>query len=335
MMRALRIETVRGRLTAYYVTALAAALLIVGGLIYALLARALYARIDDHLHALVEITTTSLTNALGEGQDVEDAARSTAAELSSRQQRLAIYDGDGRLLAEGGQDDDWKLVLPAVGVIPMDEVALQTVVEEDDDDDRHRLAIQRVIIAAHGAEYIVVAASSLESTDEELESLRDILAYIVPIALLLAGIGGWFLARQSLSPVVAMGTKSSTRWCAARACLRRLEASPSSWRRRTRRPSPATRNSFGASSATSSTTPYVMRRRTVQCTWFCGRRPAATPSASGTRGLAFPPKSSRSSSTVFAEVTSRAFGKRSRTAAPGSASPWRGGSRASTAGMSR
>jgi hypothetical protein len=106
MMRALRIETVRGRLTAYYVTALAAALLIVGGLIYALLARALYARIDDHLHALVEITTTSLTNDLGEGQDVEDAARSTAAELSSRQQRLAIYDGDGRLLAEGGQDDD-------------------------------------------------------------------------------------------------------------------------------------------------------------------------------------------------------------------------------------
>jgi heavy metal sensor kinase len=200
----LRIESVRGRLTAFYVTALAAALIIVGGLIYVLLARALYARIDDSLHALVQITTTSLTNDLTEGQDVADAARSTAAELSSRQQMLAIYDATGGLLAEGGRDDDLNIALPALHVIPTGETMLQTVVEEGDDDDRHRLGLRRVTIHPHDATYIVVAGSSLEPTDEELESLRDILAYIVPIALVLAGIGGWFLARQSLSPVVAM-----------------------------------------------------------------------------------------------------------------------------------
>lgn len=200
----LRIESVRGRLTAFYITALAAALIIVGGLIYVLLARALYARIDDSLHALVQITTTSLTNDLTEGQDVADAARSTAAELSSRQQMLAIYDDTGRLLAEGGRDDDLNIALPAPGVIPADETVLQTVIEERDDDDRHRLALRRVTIHPHNAKYLVVAGSPLEPTDEELESLRDILAYVVPIALMLAGIGGWFLARQSLSPVVAM-----------------------------------------------------------------------------------------------------------------------------------
>ena len=75
MLRALKIETVRGRLTAFYIIVLAAALLIVGGLIYVLLAQALYARIDDSLHALVQITTTSLTNDLAEGQDVADAAQ--------------------------------------------------------------------------------------------------------------------------------------------------------------------------------------------------------------------------------------------------------------------
>jgi hypothetical protein len=79
------IETVRGRLTVFYVIVLAAALLVVGGLIYVLLARALYARIDDNLHAVLEIAATSLANDLAEGQDVQDAARSTAAELSSRQ----------------------------------------------------------------------------------------------------------------------------------------------------------------------------------------------------------------------------------------------------------
>jgi heavy metal sensor kinase len=204
MLRALKIETVRGRLTAFYITALAAALIIVGGLIYVLLARALYVRIDDSLYALVEITVTSLTHDLAEGQDVTDAARSTAAELSSRQQMLAIYDGAGRLLAEEGRDDDLTITLPALETIPTDDAFLRTVIEERDPDDRHRLALRRVIIPSHNARYIVVAGSSLEPTDEELESLREILAYVVPLALLLAGIGGWFLARQSLSPLAAM-----------------------------------------------------------------------------------------------------------------------------------
>ncbi len=203
-MNALRIDSVRGRLTLFYVTALAAALIVVGGLIYVLLARALYSRIDENLQALLVITTTSLTNDLTEGQDVEDAARSTAAELSSRQQMLAIYDGTGRLLAEGGRDDDLNIALPPLDTIPTDDALLQTVVEEKDDDDRHRLAFRNVTIVPHGATYFVVVGSSLEPTDEELESLREILAYVVPIALLIAGFGGWFLARQSLSPVVAM-----------------------------------------------------------------------------------------------------------------------------------
>ena len=57
---------------------------------------------------------TSLANDLAEGQDTEDAARSTAAELASRQQMLAIYDADGRLLAEEGRDDDLAIALPAL-----------------------------------------------------------------------------------------------------------------------------------------------------------------------------------------------------------------------------
>ena len=114
MMQALRIDSVRGRLTLFWVTVLAAALIAVGGLIYVLLARALYSRIDDNLRAVVQIATTSLTNDLAEGQDYADAARSTAAELSSRQQMLAIYDTYGRLLAEGGRDDDLEIALPDV-----------------------------------------------------------------------------------------------------------------------------------------------------------------------------------------------------------------------------
>ena len=119
---------------------------------------------------------------------------------------LAIYDVDGRLLAESGRDGDLEIALPATNAIPDGEELLQTVLETDGDD-RHRLAFRRVSLSVR-PQYIVVAGADLEPMDEELEFLRRILAYIVPIALAIAGVGGWFLARQSLSPVVAMADRA-------------------------------------------------------------------------------------------------------------------------------
>jgi heavy metal sensor kinase len=204
----LRIESVRARLTIFYVAVLAIVLLVVGGLIYVLMARVLYTRIDESLLAVMQIAATSLDNDLAEGQDVGDAARSTAAELASRRHMLAIYDGTGQLLAESGRDDDVQIHLPAIDTIPLTDPQLSTIAEARDDDDRHRLAMRRVTLPKHDTTYIVVAGGSLEPTDEELEALRDTLAYVVPIALLLAGLGGWFLAHRSLAPVVAMAERA-------------------------------------------------------------------------------------------------------------------------------
>src|SRR5690349_19251014 len=129
MSPTLTIDSVRGRLTLFWVAVLAVALTAVGGFVYALMARALYSRIDDNLRALTQIATTSLANDLAEGQDYADAARSTAAELSSRQQMLAFYDPGGRLLSRGGGDDDLDVVLPDLNTIPTDSAMLLTVAE--------------------------------------------------------------------------------------------------------------------------------------------------------------------------------------------------------------
>jgi heavy metal sensor kinase len=201
-------ESVRARLTLWYVSLLAATLIVAIALIYFLLARALYVRVDDTLHAVMQIAQTSLANDLNEGQDAADAARSTAAELASRQTLIAIYDGRGRLLAEAGREDDIAIPLPANELIPFDDDLLQTIVEADDLDDRHRLAWRRITVPGFDVEYTVVAGTSLEPTDEELESLRGILVYLVPLSLVVAGIGGWFLAGRSLSPVVAMADRA-------------------------------------------------------------------------------------------------------------------------------
>ena len=204
MLKALRIESVRGRLTLYYVSVLAAALIIVGVVIYVLLARALFVRVDENLVAGLGIAATSLSNDLDEGQDYQDAARSTVAEQASAAQMLAVYDTKGAALAESRRDSDLDIILPAEALSDS-EVLMQTVVERDGDD-RHRLAWRKVSLPS--AEYIVVVGADLEPMDEELAFLRGILAYVMPIALVLAAIGGSFLARRSLAPVVAMADRA-------------------------------------------------------------------------------------------------------------------------------
>jgi two-component system, OmpR family, sensor kinase len=204
MLKALRIESVRGRLTLYYVSVLAAALVIVGAVIYVLLARALFVRVDENLVAGVGIAATSLSNDLDEGQDYQDAARSTVAEQASAAQMLAVYDTAGRVLAESRRDPDLEITPPGEGLSDSD-VLIETVLERDGDD-RHRLAWRKVSLPS--AEYIVVVGADLDPMDEELASMRGILGYVMPIALALAAIGGWFLARRSLSPVVAMADRA-------------------------------------------------------------------------------------------------------------------------------
>jgi two-component system OmpR family sensor kinase len=50
--------------------------------------------------------------------------------------------------------------------------------------------------------------TDMESTEDELASLRRILLTVIPAALVLAAIVGWFLARQSLAPVMGMAERA-------------------------------------------------------------------------------------------------------------------------------
>jgi two-component system, OmpR family, sensor kinase len=198
------INTLRGRLTLWYVSALALILVTFGTAVYVMLSRALHRRVDEALRSTLEISITSLTHDTQEGQSSQSAAQSTAAELSHPQQAMMIFDGEGRLLAEHPYEEDFHIRLPDLGAIPGDEVYLYTVAEQRGADDRHRLAARRVRIPPANTPYIILASQPLEAVEEELESLREILYFAAPAALLLAGLGGWFLARQGLAPVAAM-----------------------------------------------------------------------------------------------------------------------------------
>lgn len=193
-------NTVRGRLTLWYVSALALILVVFGIAVYAMLSRALHRRVDEALRSTLEITVTSLTNDAEEGQSSQSAAQSTASEITGQQQAMLIFDGDGRLLAAHPQEEGLRVRLPDLGAVPDDEVYIYTA----DGRGQRRTAARKVRIGPTGTPFIILASQSLETVEEELGSLREALYLATPAALLLAGLGGWFLARQGLAPVAAM-----------------------------------------------------------------------------------------------------------------------------------
>ena len=200
-------DSVRAQLTLWYVSILALVLIAFTIVVYALLSRALHQRVDEGLRSVVEVTIKSLANDIEEGQTSAGAAQSTAAELVSPQQAMAIFDGSGNLLAEVSPEEDFRVGRLNVGAVPSQEIFLFTAFEEDDND-LHRVAMQRVTIPPANTPYIIFVSHSLEGVEEELETLREIFYYVVPIALAVAGLVGWFLARKSLAPVVTMSEQA-------------------------------------------------------------------------------------------------------------------------------
>ncbi len=199
------IDSIRSRLTLWHVSVLAGVLIAFGLGIYALMTTSLHNRVDADLRSMVGITLTSLTHDAAEGQSLQDAAQSTVAELSSARQPLAIFDGAGVRLAANGWDDEFEPTLPDAQ-IQGDDIHFFTGTERDHDDPV-RIAVRRINVPPDRA-YIVMAGEPLGVVEDELEALRTILAYSVPIALVIAGIGGSLLARKSLAPVVAMAERA-------------------------------------------------------------------------------------------------------------------------------
>ena len=95
---------------------------------------------------------------------------------------------------------------PPLDSIPDDELRLYTAPGEDGEG--QRVATRRVKIGDADPPYLIVVSQPLETVTEELAMLRRVFLIAVPLALLLAGLGGFFLARKSLAPVVAMSERA-------------------------------------------------------------------------------------------------------------------------------
>src|SRR5215510_2391316 len=200
------LDSVRTRLTFWYVGVLALVLIVFSAGVYLLLARNLYRRMDESLRSSSESIAISLVRERAEGETVAEAAHSTGEELRLLNQAMAIFNFVGRLITEKNTPGDDRARLPALDSIPAEGLRLYTT--PGGDDEGQRVAARRVKISDADEPYLIVVSQPLKTVTEELERLRRVLLIAVPLALLLAGLGGFFLARKSLAPVVAMSERA-------------------------------------------------------------------------------------------------------------------------------
>lgn len=196
-------NTFRVRLTLWWVGALAVLLVVFSAGVYSLLARSVRDRFDSTLHSAGEVTAMSVNHELEEHQGRaagEPSIRQvleTMHQVSFSRQSIAVFEGARQVAMKHGVEGLASLTpAPADG---FHDVAAPA--------GEFRIATFTVPVPSLGAAYRVVVSQSTRSLEQELAGFRRILYLCVPLGLLLAAAGGYFLARRNLAPIVAMSAE--------------------------------------------------------------------------------------------------------------------------------
>src|SRR5271165_4209511 len=213
-------DSVRVRLTLWYSVVLGLVLVLLAVLTYLVYQNNITRRTDLNLAELADAFATTFDSELPDlsGADrVKSAGREAMLEHRFRDTTFVILDSTGNVLIS-------SLELPAAGprrehitaevfssrdfreVVEHASASGQTLHTVPGGKDGLR-AFTRALPAG-GESYKLVLLQSLHSQQEMLDDIRATFFVVIPIALLLASVGGYFLARKSLEPVAAMASQA-------------------------------------------------------------------------------------------------------------------------------
>jgi two-component system, OmpR family, sensor kinase len=214
------LDSVRVRLTLWYTGVLALVLILVAIVTYLFYARDIYQRIDSGLVQLSSAFTTTFHAELADQINldaVKSAAHEAMIEHRFRDTVFVLLDPDGGVLVS-------SLELPAVSLTKeklSDELfksdSFRWLVSNSRSaglllktvrGGRNGLRAYASALNVGNRDYTLVVMQSLHPQKELLDDIRNTFLWIIPLALLLASVGGYFLARKSLAPVVAMAAQA-------------------------------------------------------------------------------------------------------------------------------
>jgi two-component system, OmpR family, sensor kinase len=209
------LDSVRVRLTLWYTGLLALFLVLLSLITYFIFWRSTLQRTDSDLAELSEafLSTVQAEMLDDHGPDAPKlAVQEAIIEHHYRDHVFAVLDAAGGTLASSqGLPDE---AAPA-GLLS--SPTFQKLLADSAGADRQFRKIRadrggyRAFVrkfSLRGQTYTLVILQSLHAQQEMLEEVQATFGWVIPVAIFLASGGGYFLARKSLAPVVAMSSQA-------------------------------------------------------------------------------------------------------------------------------
>jgi HAMP domain-containing protein len=194
-------HSVRTRLTLWYAGVLAMSLVAFALLIYYAAARSFQERQDESLRSTAHTVASAYVEEIGEAHSLNKAAEVVLVELTFPDRYVQILDSSGQAIGASKNLSGTVLTIPSQVLIQTRErnVGFATI-------DGLRVAV--VPVSTDRGLGFAAVAEPLSVLEEGLGQLRRDFFAGVPVVLLLASLGGYFLARKSLAPIASMNTQT-------------------------------------------------------------------------------------------------------------------------------
>jgi signal transduction histidine kinase len=190
----------RGRLTLWYTLALVVILLLFGADVLLVQNRLGIRRTDRDLDSVHETLTNLLREEIRENDSPQLAAIEARGALGALGDAIVVLDRDGAPLAMQLNGLTLDQLLPEGGI-----AGVRTIQTASGD---WRVHVQPVTIDT--VALTLVVARSLNDVAREQHEVREAMVVAIPLALLLAGIGGLWLASIGLRPITLMARRATS-----------------------------------------------------------------------------------------------------------------------------
>jgi two-component system, OmpR family, sensor kinase len=196
------IKSFRLQLTAWYLLLFTLVFVLFGVLLYHLLAQALYQRLDDTLFSRARTVIQVFQSEVAESNgDAYAGARETFSELGERSVLAAIFEGR-RLLAASAPIRHREFTdLAARSATQAKPVLITTGAASG----FRSLAYP---FSLNGRQFVVLISQSLDPVAADLRLVQRIFRIALPLAVAIAGLGGFLLSTRSLAPVRSMAAQA-------------------------------------------------------------------------------------------------------------------------------
>jgi heavy metal sensor kinase len=194
-------SSVRTRLTLWYAGVLAVLLVAFALLVYYAAANVFYQRQDEALRSTAETVASAYMQELEEEQSIPKANEVVLAEMVFPNRYVEVTDARGLVVAWSANLTGRVLAIPPESLARARQQSISFAVINN-------LRVAVVPLSANKDLGYAVVAEPLSVIDEGLRRLRSYFFAGVPLILLLASVGGYFLARKSLSPIALMNRQT-------------------------------------------------------------------------------------------------------------------------------